>query len=98
MVGNEQLTNDVIGCAIEVHRELGPGLLESIYEQCLCEELIQANIPPKRQLPLAVNYKGKQLDFGYRIDILVASQLVLELKCVESILELHKAQVLTYLK
>jgi GxxExxY protein len=92
------LTDAVIGAAIEVHRALGPGLLESAYETCLCHELGQRQIHFQRQLELPVTYKGIPLDSGYRLDIVVEKQLVLELKAVEKLLPVHEAQLLTYLK
>jgi GxxExxY protein len=88
----------VIAACIEVHRQLGPGLLESIYEIALCEELTLRAIPFERQLSIPVTYKGKQLDQTYRIDLLVAGQLLLEVKSVESLLPVHSAQVITYLR
>lgn len=88
----------VIGCAIEVHRRLGPGLLESTYEACLARELNLANIPHQRQVALPVNYRGISVDCAYRIDLLVAGKLLLELKSVESVLPIHEAQIITYLK
>lgn len=91
-------TESIIGAAIEVHRHLGPGLLESAYEECLCEELVLRKIPFKRQVPLPVEYKNKKLDVGYRIDLLVSDEVVVELKTVESILPIHKAQTLTYMR
>ena len=94
----DALSNQVIGCAIRVHHELGPGLLESTYEQCLGYELGLAGIEFKLQLPLPVRYKGLLLDCGYRIDVLVQDMLILELKSVEAILAVHQAQVLTYMK
>ena len=94
----EDLTKNVIGCAIEVHRELGPGLLESTYEQCLAREFKINNIPFKLQYPLPIDYKGIKLDCGYRIDILVEDKLLLELKSVEKVLPIHEAQILTYMK
>lgn len=94
----DPLTEQVIGLAIEVHRGLGPGLLESAYEQCLCYELEASNTPFRRQVPLPVSYKSVRLDCGYRMDIVVAEALVLELKSIEKILPLHEAQLLTYLK
>jgi len=93
-----KLTEKVIGCAIEVHRTLGPGLLESAYEQCLGKELEQAGIDSEAQSPLPVEYKGKRLECGYRVDFLVEKRVILELKCVEKVLEIHKAQILTYMK
>jgi GxxExxY protein len=91
-------TEAIIGAAIEVHRHLGPGLLESAYEECLCQELMLRNIPFKRQFPLPVSYKGKDLDCGYRIDLLVNDEVVVELKAVENLLPIHEAQTLTYMK
>lgn len=91
-------TEAIIGAAIEVHRHLGPGLLESAYEECLCEELLLRKIPFKRQIVLPVTYKNKNLDIGYRIDLLVNDEVVVELKTVESILPIHEAQTLTYMK
>jgi GxxExxY protein len=94
----DNISNKLIGCAIEVHRTLGPGLLESAYEQCLARELFLANIPFKLQHPLPVEYKGIHLDCGYRIDVLVDDQLIVELKAVEKLLGIHEAQLLTYMK
>ncbi len=91
-------TASIIGAAIEVHRQLGPGLLESAYEQCLCHELHLRGLPFKCQVDLPVAYKGLQLDCGYKIDIIVNDEVVLELKSVESILPVHEAQLLRYLK
>jgi len=92
------LTQKVIGLAIEVHRELGPGLLEATYEECLAFELEQAGLPFERQLPLPVVYKNVRLDLGYRLDIVIEGRLILELKTVEHIAAVHEAQMLTYLK
>ncbi|MBS0201905.1 MAG: GxxExxY protein [Planctomycetes bacterium] len=94
----DELSNRVIGCAIEVHRFLGPGLLESAYEQCLAHELNCHGIAFQVQYPQPVQYKDIQLDCGYRIDILVESQLIVELKSVEVIKGIHEAQLLTYMK
>ena len=94
----KELTERVIGCAIEVHRELGPGLLESAYEECLCYELKLNGLLYERQVPLAVVYKGVNLECGYIMDIVVANTVLLELKTVEKILPVHEAQLLTYLK
>jgi GxxExxY protein len=94
----DRLSNQVIGCAIEVHRELGPGLLESTYEQCLAHELKLNNIEFKRQHPLPVEYKGIHLDCGYRVDLLIDDILIIELKSVEQIKGIHEAQLLTYMK
>ncbi|HLZ41170.1 MAG TPA: GxxExxY protein [Candidatus Sulfotelmatobacter sp.] len=94
----EELTQRVIGAAIEVHRALGPGLLESAYEECLCHELHLRGILFERQLPLPVDYKGVKLDCGYRLDLVVENVLILEIKCLEHVLPVHEAQLLTYLK
>ena len=94
----DPLTAKVIGCAIEVHRTLGPGLLESAYEQCLAHELRLAQVPFRIQVPMPVEYKGVTLDCGYRIDLLVHEFLVVELKAVEQVLGIHQAQLLTYMK
>jgi GxxExxY protein len=93
-----KLSSKVIGAAIEVHKHLGPGLLESAYEECLCHELDLRSTRYERQKPLHVVYKGKELDCGYRLDIVVDNQLIVELKSVEKIEPIHKAQLLTYLK
>ncbi len=92
------MTEKVIGAAIEVHRHLGPGLLESAYEECLCWELNQAGIAVRREVPLPVVYKEVKLDVGYRLDVVVESRLIVELKTVERLLPIHEAQLLTYLK
>ena len=94
----EQLTQQIIGAAIAVRRHLGPGLLESAYEQCLCHEFQLRGLTFQRQLNLPVAYKGVALDCGYKIDLLVEDRIVIELKCVESVLGVHHAQLLTYLK
>jgi GxxExxY protein len=91
-------TEGIIGAAIEVHRALGPGLLESAYEQCLCHELNLRGITFRRQLDLPVTYKGVRLDCGYRIDLLVNDEVVVEVKSVESLLPVHEAQLLTYMR
>jgi len=92
----DALSNRVIGCALEVHRNLGPGLLESTYEQCLAHEFRLVELPFKLQYPLPVEYKGVKLDCGYRIDLLVDDSLIIELKSVDKILPIHQAQLLTY--
>lgn len=92
------LTGKVIGFGIEVHRETGPGLLESAYEECLAYELKSAGLKYSRQLELPVKYKGILLDCGYRIDLLVEDRLIIELKAVERLLPIHEAQLLTYMK
>ena len=94
----DALTHDVIGAAIEVHRELGPGLLESVYEVCLCHELRLRNIECVSQVRLPVHYKGAELDADFRIDILIPDRLIIEVKAVERMLGVHDAQLLTYLK
>jgi len=93
-----ELTGEVIGAAIEVHKALGPGLLESVYEECMCVELGLREIPHERQKELPVEYKGAKLDCAYRLDILVARKLVVELKACNSLEPIHEAQLLTYLK
>ncbi len=94
----DPLTEQVIGLAIEVHKGLGPGLLESAYEECLCYELSENRLSFKRQVPLPVVYKPVKLDCGYRMDIVVENSLIIELKTVERIMPIHEAQLLTYLK
>jgi GxxExxY protein len=91
-------TAPIIGAAIEVHRCLGPGLLESAYEECLCHELHLRGLSFERQVDLPVPYKGLHLGCGYKIDLIVESEVVLELKAIETILPVHEAQLLTYLK
>ena len=93
-----KLTGEVIGAAIEVHKTLGPGLLESTYEECLCHELLLRKLPFNRQVALPIKYKGVNLDCGYRLDIVVDKKLVVELKACEDFLPIHEAQLLTYLK
>ncbi len=95
---DNQLTHEIIGAAIEVHRVLGPGLLESAYEECLARELTLRNIKFERQKPLPVVYKEVKLDCGYRLDFLVEGRVVLELKTVESLAPIHEAIMLTYLR
>jgi GxxExxY protein len=93
-----ELTERVIGACIEIHRSLGPGLLESAYEECPCYELLQTGIKFERQKPLPVHYKDVKLDCGYRLDLVVEEKIIIELKAVESLLPIHVAQLLTYLK
>jgi GxxExxY protein len=93
-----QITQSIIGCAIEVHRHLGPGLLENAYEVALCRELELQSIESQRQKRLPLHYKGIDLGLSYRIDILVAQAVVVEVKAVEKVLPIHQAQLLTYLK
>jgi GxxExxY protein len=97
-VERDPLTAEIIGGAIEVHRALGPGLLESAYEECLNLELIDRGLSVRRQASLPVSYKGLHLDVGYRLDLVVNEAVVIELKTVEKILPVHEAQLLTYLK
>ncbi|HEV2342129.1 MAG TPA: GxxExxY protein [Candidatus Acidoferrales bacterium] len=97
MTDNE-LTHEIIGSAIEVHRLLGPGLLESAYEECLCHELALRAIPFERQKPVPVVYKEKKLDCGYRMDLLVANRIVVELKSIDALAPIHDAILLTYLR
>ncbi len=94
----DELSNRVIGCAIEVHRILGPGLLESTYEQCLARELQLRGFRFNLQWALPVEYKGLRLDCGYRVDIVVGNQLIVELKAVERVIPVHQAQLLSYMK
>ena len=94
----DKLSNEVLGAAIEVHSHLGPGLLESAYEECLCRELYIRGLTFERQKPLAVSYKGVKLDCGYRLDIVVGGLVILELKAVDKIEPIHEAQLLTYLR
>jgi GxxExxY protein len=94
----DPVTERVIGLAIEVHRTLGPGLLESAYEECLAYELAQKQIRFQRQLPLPIVYKAVQLECGYRIDFVIDEWLIVELKTLEKLLPIHEAQLLTYLK
>ena len=95
---DDALSERVIGCAIEVHRHLGPGLLEGAYEDCLCHELALAGIAFDRQVHLPLIYKGTQVGTGYRLDIVAGNQLVIEIKAIERILPIHEAQLLTYLR
>ena len=94
----DELSNRVIGCATEVHRNTGPGLLESAYEQCLAHELSVAGIPFKAQWPIPMDYKGLHLDCGYRADLLVDDSMIVELKSVEELVGIHEAQLLTYMR
>jgi GxxExxY protein len=98
MLVQEELTQRIIAAAIEVHRELGPGLLESAYEECLCHELSISGLPFARQVTLPVSYKKVKLDCGYRIDVVVDDAVVIEIKSVDEIHPIHKAQLLTYLR
>ncbi|MCF8372414.1 MAG: GxxExxY protein [Bacteroidales bacterium] len=97
MILNE-ISSKIIGCAIEVHKQLGPGLLESAYKECLYYELKQAGLEVQKEKPMPIIYKEVKLDHGYRIDLLVENQVVVELKTVDAFIDVHTAQVLTYLK
>ena len=94
----DKLTEQVIGLAIEVHRHLGPGLLESAYQECLYYELSKANLKVEREKKLPISYKEIRIDHGYRIDLLIEDRLVIELKAVDVITDVHKAQILSYLR
>ena len=93
-----RLTHEVIGASIEVHRKLGPGLLELAYKECLCRELMLRGIPFERERPLPLEYKGIRLECGYRVDILVDGIVAVEIKAVEALAPIHDAQLLTYLR
>lgn len=93
-----KITETIIGCAIEVHKALGPGLLESAYEECLAYELMKAGLKVERQKPVPVIYKEIKLDCGYRMDLFVENAVVVELKTVEAFNPVHEAQVLTHMK
>jgi len=94
----DDITRAIIGSAIEIHRELGPGLLESAYEKCLVYELQEKGFQTERQKPLPINYKGVKLDAAYHLDVVVENKIILELKSVESLLPIHTAQLLSYLR
>jgi GxxExxY protein len=98
MMDINQLTEKVIGACIEVHRAIGPGLLESAYRRCLCHELVLRGIPFQTEFPLPIDYKGTHLDCGYKVDILVDGRLLLELKAIDKLHPIHEAQLLTYLR
>jgi GxxExxY protein len=98
LVHGDAITEQIIGRAIEVHRVLGPGLLESAYEECLCYELRTGGLVHARQVPLPVIYKEVRLDCGYRMDLVVENEVVIEIKTVERLMPIHEAQLLTYLK
>jgi GxxExxY protein len=95
---HEDLTEQILGAAIEVHKVLGPGLMESAYEECLCHELNLRGLRFTRQMTVPVSYKGVSLDCGYKLDLLVDDTVILELKCVDRISSVHEAQLLTYMK
>lgn len=94
----DKITEKIIGAAIEVHKSLGPGLLESAYEECLCYELSQNGLKFERQVPLPVLYKGVKLDCGYKMDLVVENEVVVEIKAVERLIPVNDAQLLSYLK
>jgi GxxExxY protein len=94
----EDLTEQILGAAIEVHKSLGPGLMESVYEECLCHELNLRGLRFERQVTVPVSYKGVNLDCGYKLDLLIENTVILELKCVDRITSVHEAQLLTYMK
>lgn len=93
-----ELSKKIIGCALEVHKQLGPGLLESAYRECLCYELTLAGLKVRQEVPMPIIYKEVKLDHGYRMDLLVEDKVVIEIKTVDALNEVHTAQVLTYLK
>ena len=95
---HNELSGEVIGAAIDVHRELGPGLLEKVYEECLCKELTIRDIPFRRQMSIPIMYKGEKLDSSYRCDLWVDDRIIVEVKCVEALHPIHKAQLMGYLK
>jgi GxxExxY protein len=97
MIEND-ISKEIIGCAIEVHRQLGPGLLESAYQECLYYELIQKGLMTQKEVPRPLVYKEIKLDHGYRIDLLVENKVVVEVKTVDSFTDVHLAQILTYMK
>jgi GxxExxY protein len=97
MIEND-ISKEIIGCAIEVHRQLGPGLLESAYQECLYYELIQKELMTQKEVPKPLVYKDIKLDHGYRIDLLVENKVVVEVKTVDSFTDVHLAQILTYMK
>jgi len=95
---NGGLTERIIGAAIEVHRNLGPGLLEAVYEECLCRELSRSALHFERQKEFPISYKGDVIDHVYRIDLIVEGDVIVELKSIEVLLKLHEAQILTYMR
>jgi GxxExxY protein len=94
----EEVFKRVLDCSFEVHTELGPGLLESVYEQCLYYELMQSGLKVEKQIPLPLTYKDIRLDAGYRIDLLVENSIIVEIKSIDALAEIHLAQILTYMK
>jgi GxxExxY protein len=97
-IENDALTEQIIGAAIQVHRELGPGLLESVYETCLCHELSLMGLNIERQKAVPISYRGIRLEAGYRLDLIVENQVIVEIKSVSELLPVHEAQLLSYLK
>lgn len=95
---NDQIAKNIVNAAFQVHQTLGPGLLESIYEECLAGELISLGLKVSRQTPMPVIYKGRIMDVGFRIDLLIEDQIIIEIKSTESLVPIHYAQVLSYLK
>lgn len=98
MLEHEALSRQIIGCAIEVHKHLGPGLLESAYEACLFDEVLRGGLAVQEQVELPLEYKGRRLDCGYRLDLLVESSVIVEVKAIEKLEPIHEAQMLTYLR
>jgi GxxExxY protein len=98
LVHDSALSDRVIGIAIEMHRQLGPGLLESVYETCLCYELKQSGLNYDQQVSLPIVYKAVKLDAGYRMDVVVENELILEVKSVDRLMAIHEAQMMTYLR
>ncbi len=98
LIGPEAMTEQIIGGAIEVHRALGPGLLESAYRRCLMQELRLREVSVDAEVPVPLLYKGLALDCGYRLDLLVDNEVIVEVKCVAALLPIHTAQLLTYLR
>ena len=97
-MSEDELSNKIIGLAIEVHKALGPGLLESAYKECLCYKIVQSGLVVEKEKPMPLVFESIRLDCGYRIDLLVENKLVIELKSVESFNDVHLAQTLTYMK
>lgn len=98
MIREKELSGKIISCAIEVHKALGPGLLESIYEECFCHELQLNNLKFKRQVSIPINYRGLKLNAEHRIDVIVERLVIIELKAVANVLPVHEAQLLSYMK
>lgn len=97
-ISENDISRKVVDCAYQIHKQLGPGLLENAYEECLCILLQKAQIPFRRQVTQPLFFEGQKIDIGYRLDILINSELILELKAVEKIIPLHEAQILTYMR